>query len=87
MLKELKERLGITWDDKDSELIRSIEAGKEYLEGIAGTTLDFESSSFNKLLLFEYCRYNYNNAIEYFEGNFNSQLVQLQIRSLVKKDV
>lgn len=83
MLEELKKSLSITWNDKDESLQRSIEAGKEYLEGIAGTSLDFKSSSLNKTLLFEYCRYDYNNALEYFEDNFIRQLTQLQIRSVV----
>lgn len=86
MLEELKKRLKITWNEEDDNFKRSLEAGKEYLEGIAGTTLDFEGSSFNKSLLFEYCRYDYNDAIEYFESNFSKQLIQLQIRSVVQKD-
>ncbi|WP_034438811.1 phage head-tail connector protein [Clostridium ihumii] len=83
MIEELKEKLKITWNDEDNNLIRSIEAGKEYLNGVAGTSLDFETSSFNKELLFEYCRYAYNNAMEYFEENFQRQLVQLQIQNVV----
>lgn len=86
MLEELKKRLKITWNDEDLEISRSINAGKEYLENIAGTTLDFEGSSFNMALLFEYCRYDYNNAIEYFEMNFQRQLTQLQIQSVVQED-
>lgn len=87
MLEELKKRLKISWNDEDDNLQRSIEAGKEYLESIAGTTLDFVGSSFNMALLFEYCRYDYNNAVEYFEINFSKQLIQLQIQSVVKEDV
>ncbi|CUP72870.1 MULTISPECIES: phage gp6-like head-tail connector protein [Clostridium] len=86
MLEELKKRLKITWNDEDDNFKRSLEAGKEYLEHIAGTTLDFEGSSFNMALLFEYCRYDYNNAIEYFEMNFQRQLTQLQIQSVVQEN-
>jgi len=86
MLEELKKNLKLTWNDEDDNLNRSIQAGKEYLEFIAGTTLDFESSFFNKDLLLNYCRYDYNNAIEYFEDNFSKKLTQLQIKNVGKKD-
>lgn len=86
MLKELKDKLKVTWNDEDGDLQRILESGKEYLDGIAGTSLNFETSSFNKELLFEYCRYSYNNAIEYFEENFQRQLIQLQIQNVNLKE-
>lgn len=86
MLEELKKYLKITYDEDDYNLQRSLRAGKDYLEFIAGTTLDFESSFINKTLLFNYCRYDYNNALEYFTDNFNKELVQLQIRSVVAEN-
>lgn len=86
MLKELKKKLKITWNDEDDDLIRSLDSGKEYLNGIAGTSLDFEASFFNRELLFEYCRYSYNNAVEYFEENFQRQLIHLQVMNVVVKD-
>ncbi|MGL5869183.1 hypothetical protein [Clostridium chrysemydis] len=87
MLKELKEYLNITWDDFDSKLQNSIDASIEYLNYVSGTTLDFESSSFNKSLLFNRCRYDYNNALEYFEVNFQRELTQLQIMNSGDKNV
>lgn len=84
MLEELKEELKITWPDEDSKLERILKSGKLYLENdIAGTNLDFEKDESNKTLLFNYCRYCYYNTLEYFEENFRSQLVTLQLKSAV----
>ncbi len=85
MLKEIKEDLKITWDEEDKKLERIIVRGKSYLENdIAGIKLDFESDETNKSLLSDYCRYSYYNNLEYFEENFQSQLLRLQLKSAVK---
>lgn len=84
MLEELKKELKITWNDEDSKLERILKSGKLYLENdIVGTKLDFENNESNKTLLFNYCRYCYYNTLEYFEENFRSQLVTLQLKSAV----
>jgi hypothetical protein len=35
-------------------------------------------------LLLDYCRYAYNNALEYFEENFRAQILRLQLLEGVK---
>ncbi|CEQ19664.1 hypothetical protein [Paraclostridium sordellii] len=89
MLDELKQNLQITWDDEEikQKLERSLSSGKEYLNYIAGVEIDFDNSPFAKNLLLEYGRYFYNNAVEYFETNFQKELTHLQIMNVVKKDV
>lgn len=89
MLDELKQNLQITWDDEETnkKLERSLSSGKEYLNYIAGVEIDFDNSPFAENLLLEYGRYSYNNAVEYFETNFQKELTHLQIMSVVKKDV
>ncbi|CEN86379.1 hypothetical protein [Paraclostridium sordellii] len=89
MLDELKQNLQITWDDEEikQKLERSLSSGKEYLNYIAGVEIDFDNSTFAKNLLLEYGRYSYNNAVEYFETNFQKELTHLQIMNVVKKDV
>lgn len=87
MLKELKENLKITEDDEDTILEGYLNSSKEYLNYIAGIDIDFESSSFAKGLLIERCRYQYNNAVEYFEINFKLDLMQLQIMFLGEVNV
>ncbi|WP_170272339.1 head-tail connector protein, partial [Clostridium tarantellae] len=48
MLKELKEYLNITFEDKDSILNGFLESGKIYLNNIAGVSLEFNTNSYNK---------------------------------------
>jgi len=80
MLQELKGYLKITWNDEDIVLNGFILRGKEYLKDLAGADLDFESESSAKSLLLDYCRYAYNNALEYFEENFSREILRLQLK-------
>jgi hypothetical protein len=80
MLNEVKSYLGITWLDEDSDIQNMIDRGKSRLEGLAGVTLDFTVEGLARELLFEYCRYAYNNAIEFFEENFQREILRLQLQ-------
>ena len=84
MLEEIKDDLDITWSDEDAKIQRIIDAGKNYLETLAGGTLDFTAEGLAKSLLKNYCRYSYNNASEYFEENFHQQIIRLQIIEGIK---
>lgn len=84
MLQEVKEYLKITWGDEDSYIQGIINRGKDYLKQLTGTELDFEKEGLAKSLLLDYCRYYYNNAVEYFEENFQGQIVRLQLMEAVK---
>lgn len=81
MLEELKEYL--REDDNEDILKRLLENGKQYLNKLAGITLDYESNILAKTLLLDYCRYRYNNAIEYFLVNFREDILRLQLESAV----
>lgn len=83
MLQELKAYLKITWNDEDISLNRLIDQGKAYLNDLTGVTLDYEAEGQPKSLLLDYCRYTYNNALEYFEENFQKDLLRLQLKSAV----
>lgn len=84
LLQEVKDYLKITWDAEDSHLQGIINRGKEYLQDLTGTELDFEGEGQPKSLLLDYCRYAYNNAVEYFEENFQRQILRLQLKEAVK---
>lgn len=84
MLQELKDYLKITWTSEDAYLQKIIDRGKEYLKDLTGTNIDFESEGQAKSLLLDYCRYYYNNAIEYFEDNFQKQIVRLQYKEAIR---
>ena len=69
---------------QDTDLGRIIARGQARLNGLTGVTLNFESDGLPHDLLLEYCRYDYNNALEYFEENFSKEIQRLQLESAVK---
>lgn len=81
MLQEVKGYLKITWNDEDSNLNKSILRGQNYLNDLVGTELDFNTEDQPKSLLLDYCRYAYNNALEYFEENFSKEILRLQLKA------
>jgi hypothetical protein len=84
LLEELKDYLKITWETEDTYLQNTISRGKEYLQDLTGTKLEFEIEGQAKSLLLDYCRYYYNNAIEYYEENFQQELLRLQLKEATK---
>ena len=80
MLNEVKDYLKITWNDEDSNITGIIARGKVYLNDLVGVELDYESEGQPKSLLLDYCRYAYNNALEYFEENFKREILRLQLK-------
>jgi hypothetical protein len=84
VLQAVKDYLKITWDDEDGSLQTIIERGKAYLNDLVGAELDFDVVGPPRSLLLDYCRYVYNNASEYFEENFASELLRLQLQMGVK---
>ncbi|WP_330386634.1 head-tail connector protein [Tindallia californiensis] len=80
-MEEVKEVLKITWDDEDVMLQRMIDQAKAYLQDLAGIELDFETASLEKGLLLDRCRYVYNNATEYFEENFQREILRMQLKA------
>lgn len=84
MLQELKDYLKITWDNENAYLQNIINRGQEYLKDLIGTELDFDTEGQAKSLLLDYCRYYYNNSLEYFEDNFQKQIVRLQLKEATK---
>ncbi|MDI9412790.1 MAG: phage head-tail connector protein [Bacillota bacterium] len=84
LLQEVKNHLRITWDDEDDEISSIIARGKSRLTGLAGPDLLFKRESLERDLLLNYCRYAYNNALEYFEDSFHREIVRLQLQEAVK---
>lgn len=87
MLEEVKEYLKITWNDEDSSLLSTIERGKATLCQLTGTSLDYANYLPAKSLLLDYCRYSYNNALEYFEDNFHKEILRLQLFAGIEAEV
>lgn len=85
VLEAVKNYLRITWDDEDADIALLIERGKKYLCRLTGTSLNFEEDDLPKQLLLDYCRYARNNALEFFQGNFASDLLSLSLQEAVKE--
>lgn len=80
MLEELKSKLRITWIDEDTDLIRMIEKSKSVLNGMVGTSLNFEDDLVVQELLLERCRYVYNNAADEFLVNYADDILRLRLK-------
>ena len=80
LLELVKEELRITWDDEDTRLISMIERAKASLNKLMGAELDYEKPGPAQDLLLARCRYDYNNALEYFEQNFAREILRLQLQ-------
>lgn len=89
LLEDVKLSLGINWSDPntDKRINSYIENGVVELEEIAGSKLDFSKTSFERRLLFDYCRYANSNATEMFKVNFQSDLLELNLKYCVKAGV
>lgn len=89
LLTEFKERMKLS-DDEDSNLTRIIKASVEDLIVKCGD-YDVHKSERFKELVFERSRYAYNDALEYFNDNFLSQILNLglsvALESVVVEDV
>nr|BDD47237.1 hypothetical protein 10 [Bacillaceae bacterium] len=83
-LQDVKSYLKITWSEEDIDLIQFIESGKAYLNGKAGTDLDYLNDYTVTQLLKDYCRYAYNHSLELFDINFKRDLLNLSLREAVK---
>jgi hypothetical protein len=82
LLQDVKDYLHITWDDEktDKNIKGFIQRGMARLQTIAGVPLDFTKEDNPKTLLLDYCRYANSQALEMFEINFSSELLELNIR-------
>jgi len=77
LLAEFKERMKLS-DDEDGNLTRILKASIEDLIDKCGDYDVYKSERF-KELVFERSRYVYNDAIEYFNDNFLTQITTLAI--------
>ena len=72
MLDDIKDYLKITWDDEDATITEPGSSGEAKLNELVGTELDFETEGLPRSLLFDYVRYAYNNASEYWEEKLSA---------------
>ncbi len=63
----------------DADVKNLIERAGNYINQVMGIVIDFETDYRFDNLLINRCRYDYNNASEYFEKNFSDELLRLQL--------
>lgn len=86
LLDAVKNYLDITWVDSasDEKLTGIVARGMKYIDGIAGTSLDYLTDDKPKELLFEYCRYVWSDGFAEFQSNYLHELLSLQQIEQVK---
>ncbi|WP_373605055.1 hypothetical protein [Bacillus sp. AFS002410] len=77
ILGEFKDRMRLG-DDEDTNLLRILSASHKSLIRLCGY-YNIESDEEFKELVFERSRYVYNDALEYFNTNFLSQINSLAL--------
>lgn len=84
LIKEFKERLHISHSSEDDNLKRLLSFSIVDLQGKCGH-FDIEKDGRAKELVFERTRYAYNDALEYFNDNFLSQINSLGLFIALKE--
>lgn len=83
ILQEFKERMRLG-DYEDDNLIRILSASNQALIRSCGD-YDINTDEAFKELVFERSRYAYNDALEYFNLNFSSEINSLAIDKALKE--
>jgi hypothetical protein len=86
VLEVIKSYLKVAWQDEDSLITDLIARGKTRLNELAGADLDYETEGLARSLLFDFVRYAYSNASEYWEENFQREILRLQITTGVAQE-
>jgi len=84
----IKGVLKVTWDSQDEEITELVSEGKTVIQSKCGE-LDFLEHStvpiLSRKLLKEYCRYSWNGSAAYFEADYRSDLLNLQIAAAMER--
>ncbi len=89
LLKDFKERMTISHSSEDSKLKNLLSSSYASIKSKCGFfELDGETDidTRGKELVFERSRYAYNDAVEFFEDNFLSDITSLGIDIAYKED-
>lgn len=73
LLEDLKNRLKIMHSSEDDELQRILKASERTIQAMTGAS-DMTEPILEELII-ERSRYAYNDSLEYFEDNFQSQIM------------
>lgn len=83
VLKEFMDRMHLD-DDEDGNLLRMLKASNDDLLRVCGD-YDIQTHEVFKELVFERSRYVYNDALEYFNTNFLTQINNLMLDKVLSE--
>lgn len=85
LLDKVKNRLNITWDDDatNEKLSDIIADGMEYIDDKLGDTADYTEAGRPRMLLMEYSRYAWSDALDVFETNYLAHILAMQNKKAV----
>ena len=80
LLDAVKNYLDITWPDEegDKKMEGIIARGMGYIDRVAGGKQDYSVEEKPRELLFDYCRYVRDDALNEFTQNYLHELIALQ---------
>lgn len=86
LLADVKNNLNITWEDQatDDKIRGLIASASAYLDAKGGEVLDYEADGMPRTLLMEYVRYARDEALDVFENNYRSMILDMQNGLAVK---
>lgn len=85
VLAAVKNYLDITWADNagDIKLSGIIARGMAYIDGVAGSAMDYTIEGKPLELLLDYVRYARSNALDEFQSNYLHELLSMQHAQMV----
>lgn len=88
LVEEVKSYINFTWEDsaKESRIVKYVESSVQYLNGIAGTEINYDTDLLARDLLKNRVLYYDSQAIDDFAKNYNGLLEELRIAYLVNAD-
>ena len=80
LLSAVKNYIDITWTDAgtDTKVTGIIARGMAYLDHIAGAEQDYTVEGLARALLFDYCRFARENALDEYDEAFIPELIMLR---------
>ncbi|TKH73969.1 hypothetical protein FC686_21765 [Bacillus cereus] len=85
LLDEVKHVLAITWTEEDNNIIKLIDRSIYYINDLVGAVLDLKVNLVARELVINRIRYEYNNALDQFETNFEQPLSRLILHVALKE--
>ncbi|WP_260854497.1 hypothetical protein [Bacillus cereus] len=85
LLDDVKHALAITWVEEDNHIVKLIGSSVYYINDLVGAELDLTVNLTARELVINRIRYEYNNALDQFEDNFEKPLSRLILHVALKE--